>query len=287
MKLPDRLYYPLDKAAKKLSCDVSDIIHLAANGFIALCFKCIIDSMQDSEVIIDFYPCVDEDELDKFVRDEDKSGVLEIPHRFYNSYFSCSGVFKISVEDGRLIKYQFVLERYMGLIEIGQTDIYRNESAFLDEENVSVGWLSTPRDHKSAAMVFFENTDDYEHDYLPFLSEENQQRYFMNVVHEVSKSPSITIDDLVITHTELNRISNQITKEQGYGESPKTASLKGDIIRPLIRMLPDFNNVDLDSLAVSKIKDMVEAIAAEKGVEFPEVHRATWQKYLGRNRMVK
>ncbi|GAB2932114.1 hypothetical protein [Hafnia psychrotolerans] len=37
MNLPARLYYPLDKAAKKLNCDVSDLIHFGATSSVEIC----------------------------------------------------------------------------------------------------------------------------------------------------------------------------------------------------------------------------------------------------------
>lgn len=289
MKLPERLYYPLDKAAIKLNCDVSDIMHFAANGYVSLCFRCIIDSMAKTDTCFDMTLEVDEDALDVFVRDEVKSGKpeMEVQYGLSNSYFSLGGFFKLMIEDGRLNGYFFSLESYMGLIEIGQTTIYRKQGFFLNGDMVDIDWMFTPEDHNESPIGFFEDKMGYGKDVLPFVLDEFNKHLLISVIHEVGDYPSINIDDLVITQTELNRLINHGVKSNDAVEAPKTSALKGDIIRPLIQMLPGFNNVDIDSLPVSKIKDMIEASAAEKGIEFPEVYRSTWQKYLGRSRMIK
>ena len=41
MTLPKRLYFTLDKAAVELGCDIADIIHFAANGYVNLCIKVV------------------------------------------------------------------------------------------------------------------------------------------------------------------------------------------------------------------------------------------------------
>lgn len=42
-------------------------------------------------------------------------------------------------------------------------------------------------------------------------------------------------------------------------------------------------DVDLEETPVTKIAEMIEVIAAQRGVELPSTHRQTWQKYLGRD----
>lgn len=285
--MPERLYYPLDKAAKKINCDVSDIIHLAANGYISLCFKFIFDSIHDSDFPFELYFPVDEDKLDEFILSEKVSGDLDIDNSFINSYFSCRVSLRVNADSGKLKKYNITAKSYMGLIEIGPTDIYRNEDSLLNEENVRVGWMLTPRDHHASAKGFFDESDFYTRDSYPFFPSEFINHFYISVNQGVKDYPSVNINDLVITQTEMHRIMNEVENPKEIEESPKTASLKGEIIRPLIQMIPEFEKIDIDSMPVAKVKDMVEAIAAERGIEFPEVYRATWQKYLGRNRMVK
>ncbi|MFC0224974.1 hypothetical protein [Serratia aquatilis] len=39
MALPERQYYPLDLAAKKLKCDINDLLHYASIGLLELCIS--------------------------------------------------------------------------------------------------------------------------------------------------------------------------------------------------------------------------------------------------------
>lgn len=65
-------------------------------------------------------------------------------------------------------------------------------------------------------------------------------------------------------------------------ESGKTVAKKGELIKCLLRLIDDMSDVDFDNTPVSKIVNIIEATAARKGVDLPETHRQTWQKYLGR-----
>ncbi|HHZ3461553.1 TPA: hypothetical protein ACWCBK_004056, partial [Escherichia coli] len=56
-----------------------------------------------------------------------------------------------------------------------------------------------------------------------------------------------------------------------------------EIIPALIKLIPEMQDVDLEETPVTKIAEMIEVIAAQRGVELPSTHRQTWQKYLGRD----
>lgn len=288
MKLPERLYYPLNKAAKVLNCEVSDLIHLAANGYISLFFKIINNPMSESDWQFALSPNVDEDGLDQYIKDEIGTGLskVELWHSFSNSYFSYGGKFEMFIRNDVITKYTFTLEHYLGLARIGKTDIYRGEQSLLDEKYINVGWLWTPEDDRSKPIGFFEPVPSDEYNSLPFVLESGEwQGNMLTAIHEESELPRVCINDLLITKTEIEKLKKGTISEST--DSDKTIALKGEIIPPLIKMLPSFAGVDLDSFSVAKIKDTVEAIAAEKGIEFPDIHRQTWQKYLGRNRLVK
>lgn len=65
-------------------------------------------------------------------------------------------------------------------------------------------------------------------------------------------------------------------------ESRKTIAKKAELIPQLLKMMPEFNKLDLDKMPVAKIISLVEAAAAAKGIEIPKTDKQTWAKYLGR-----
>lgn len=65
-------------------------------------------------------------------------------------------------------------------------------------------------------------------------------------------------------------------------EHPRTANRKGEIIPALLRMIPEFSDVDVDTEKACKLGDILEATAASKGIELQMPDKNTWSKYLGR-----
>ncbi|NIF02123.1 hypothetical protein F3J38_18995 [Pantoea sp. Acro-805] len=65
-------------------------------------------------------------------------------------------------------------------------------------------------------------------------------------------------------------------------ESNKTIAKKAEIIPQLIKLIPEFNDVDVDETPAEKVVALVESIAASRGVEMPQMHIQTWRRYLGR-----
>lgn len=109
---------------------------------------------------------------------------------------------------------------------------------------------------------------------------------------------TVSTEDLWVTKYDIERIATSgfdfdklsfvgkvenpaaVTKT----ESRKTIAKKGDMIEALLRLLPDFEGQDLDAMAPGRIKEIIEVLAAEKGVSFPETDVGTWSKYLRRGR---
>lgn len=89
---------------------------------------------------------------------------------------------------------------------------------------------------------------------------------------------------LCVRKRDLEFITNNVSmpSKNIKKESNKTASKKSQIIPALIKCIPEMRDIDLDTTSVSKIISLIEAIAAKNGIELPETHRQTWQKYLGR-----
>ncbi len=116
-------------------------------------------------------------------------------------------------------------------------------------------------------------------------------------VSGISTEPDITAEEaiVVIFKKEL-RISKKflcVMSEQledikqtpsfpSMDESGKTIAKKGELIKCLLSLIDDMADVDLDNAPVAKIINIIEAAAARKGVNLPDTHRQTWQKYLGR-----
>ncbi|MEG0870363.1 MAG: hypothetical protein RSG77_25455 [Hafnia sp.] len=109
---------------------------------------------------------------------------------------------------------------------------------------------------------------------------------------------TVSTDDLWVTKHDIERIADaefDFDKLSFIGkvenpttatktESRKTIAKKGDMIEALLRLHPAFEGQDLDSIAPGRIKSIVEAIAAERGVSFPDTDIGTWSKYLRRGR---
>ncbi|MCK7086212.1 hypothetical protein [Enterobacter kobei] len=91
-------------------------------------------------------------------------------------------------------------------------------------------------------------------------------------------------DFLCIRKSDLEVINKNVSMPAKIikEESNKTAAKKSQIIPALIKCIPEMRDIDLDTTPVSKIISLIEAVAARDGVELPELHRQTWQKYLGR-----
>lgn len=65
-------------------------------------------------------------------------------------------------------------------------------------------------------------------------------------------------------------------------ESNKTIAKKAEVIPQLIKLIPEFKDVDVDEMPAEKVVALVESIAASRGVEMPQMHIQTWRRYLGR-----
>lgn len=80
----------------------------------------------------------------------------------------------------------------------------------------------------------------------------------------------------------LGKDIDDLLKKDSRTDSDKTIAKKAELIPALLKMVPELSDLNLDTTPVSKVIEIVEAIAAQKGIHLPEIHRQTWQKYLGR-----
>ncbi len=81
---------------------------------------------------------------------------------------------------------------------------------------------------------------------------------------------------------KFHQLSIDYFKNTQSGEHPRTANRKGEVIPALLKMIPEFDDVDLEGESISKIASILEAIAAAKGIELNLPDKNTWARYLGR-----
>lgn len=316
MSLPKRLYYPLDKAAKELECDISDIIHFGANGYLSLCVK-IHETPRGIEEVSDDWSAnllVNEKYLNgivseyyapftKFKKTDDGTFIAEDETNFdfVNSYTRMQGriQFWVDKETDKVCDYATSLYGIYGLLQLSVRDIYINEENILNDGVFEASNFVIPIDEThSLADGYFKNyVSEFSHegwvsDYIDKDSHELRDQTIENMISKDGEPILVNIKNIFVTYDEIIRIkSGKIDSSQSVSdlniESAKTVAKKGEIIVCLLGMIPEISNLKIDGTPVAKIKEIVEALAAEKGMDFPDTHAQTWARYLGRLRKAK
>lgn len=96
---------------------------------------------------------------------------------------------------------------------------------------------------------------------------------------------TLGLESLCIKHEDLERLKELHSGQ--VDESDKTLAKKENLIRALLELIPELSGVDVDSISVKKLKEIIETTAAERGVDFPKTDLGTWSKYLERGRHKK
>ncbi|MCM7634248.1 hypothetical protein [Enterobacter bugandensis] len=133
---------------------------------------------------------------------------------------------------------------------------------------------------------------------LPFSEEGFGRTEFKTPLHSMEEQLSLSLpisvsmdaSRLYITAHEMGRLTGKpFTSPNGAAvfatnsiESTRTSNRKGEIIPSLLKMIPELKGFDIDNGPVKKIVDIIEATAAEKGIELNSPDKNTWAKYLGR-----
>ncbi|EML9727365.1 hypothetical protein RFI58_004637 [Klebsiella aerogenes] len=244
-----RIYYPLSKAAEKLNCTVDDILHFGATNRIEICaYINGVDEREDNCTFNVFYN--DEDE-ENILNDVNMSNAIltdmyEIALFNYNDALSVEGDFRFEGLYANHLRGFFAIpSEFLVDVELSQLDEFIN---------IKPRDLFTPKNYGKHLML--SNFDD-------LIVPENR---------------------LVVFDSELSVFNASATPKYpgSDNETPKTAAKKSQIIPALIKLIPDMRDVDLEEVPVSKIISLIETIAAKEGIDLPETHRQTWQKYLGR-----
>lgn len=87
---------------------------------------------------------------------------------------------------------------------------------------------------------------------------------------------------LCIRGDDIKNITKPTPLIMGGMEHSRTSNRKGEIIPALLKMIPEFSDVDVDTEKACKLADILEATAASKGIELQMPDKNTWAKYLGR-----
>lgn len=329
MSLPQRLYYPLDKAAKELGCDVSDLIHFAANGDINICVKVHDSGEYLEDIICDWVPdlLVNDTKLINLIKkyyiikdeqfvateegftffgkdnvfDVDKGTLLykdDINFHYVNSYIKLFGniSFTICKDDDEydLFDYKIDLYEVAGLIQLSKFDFFYNESNILlgDEVNVSDFYLPIDNGEKIIGCFSGFNDEFGDNDRYYFIDRDKEFMREESIGNRLSKKNEpvkFSLNDMYITSYEINKIKNHENKKvissalnSDIFDNPKSRATGEKFIKYLISLLPEFSDKDIELLSPTRIKLMLEKIAAKRKVDICEIHSQTLARYLGR-----
>lgn len=249
MNLPERLYYPLPEAAEKLGCTIKDIIHFGAIGAISI------------SVYVEYHYA---DEKTYFHLNIPSEKISEI-----DDFNSLSGNgWSIGHIEFKKVKEGFMIDGYYaktinGFFYINSESLISAE--FSNDELIPLSSVST------GPEPFEDGCID-----IDFL---------------ILNSLSINLNKLCIRSVDLNNIKilgrmPDVVSSAGF-ESQKTIAKKENLIKALLTLVPEFSDVDIERLAVSKIKNIAEVAASARGIDFPKTDLGTWSKYLERGRHKK
>ncbi|VDR24275.1 Uncharacterised protein [Raoultella terrigena] len=324
MTLPKRLYFTLDKAASEVGCDIADIIHYAANGYVNVCIKCISQDNAFSEEPLPGWSTDLGIDVQKFhnwigeyfvLKDMEYSltpegDFLAQDHTVYelvNNYLKVRTNIKFWVEkeSEKIWKYEVVPVSIKGLLQIPFRWIYNSEFSLLDGASILIKAFQVPRDNLGQPVV-----GRFAHDnalfHTDFVADENLLNdNLANAVlgcgprNIIKRDEPIKVDlnDFLITVDEINRLKG-IKRANGYEgfdvnysaqeasdiDNPKSIAVYAELIVSLISMIPDMKNVDASNIPPVKLKEMLSIAASKNGVVFPNIHPQTLAKYLGRGR---
>ncbi len=248
MILPERLYYPLPDAARKLDCTVQDIIHFGAIG--AINISVYIGNHKEknnnsfhlnmpSDLILnidDFGNIYGDGWYIYNIEERHANDELNLDGYFSNGI---DGFFYINNFDLTKIEFDATCKLELTQVSTGSESGYNG--------CIDVNFLTAPLSIDRSFLCI--KKDD---------------------IYNFKESISI--------HRKGQSLLT---------ESPKTIATKSELIPALLKLIPEFDDVDLCTAPIAKITDLVEAIAAKRGVVIPHIHNQTWQAYLGRVRKNK
>ncbi|EFE5032289.1 TPA: hypothetical protein OB753_002499 [Escherichia coli] len=259
MKDFPRIYYTLPMVAKKLGCTVDDVLHLGATNRLEICAYIGENDLLFSENKCSARVIFEDDSESYYVEQIKKRNVIDTD--MYNiSYFHYND----------------------DCVEDTDTGIFRLPGWYA---NYLKGFFAIP----SRYLVDVElsgpcNAVDVKPQHLYTIKAHYKKLYLAEIF-----GLCIPEERLVVFENELSNFDYAAKPVYGGGdrESPKTAAKRNEVIYSLIKLIPEMDDVDLDTESLPKIADLIDSIAASRGIEFPKTHWQTWQKYLGRESQQK
>ena len=244
MKLPERMYYPLSTAAKKLGCTIDDLIHFAAIGAIDVC------------VFVEFHGCNGGDNFDINLPVEYSESISEFGDIFNEQWRIDFVEFKEGGTDDSLGRY--TAKAIRGFFYVSGAFLTALE--FDINKKVKVVAVSTK------PSIGYDNGIDV---LFPL---NNTLTVDVRMMCIKSSDMDNIKDNGKITIGENNK----------HNKSGRADAKISELMPAVLKMIPELADVDLDNEKIAKIVSIIEATAAQKGIVLPDTHRQTWQKYLGR-----
>ncbi|WP_337049356.1 hypothetical protein [Serratia fonticola] len=253
MSLPNRLYYSLAETAEKLKCRVSDILHLGATGRIEVC--AYINDIKSKPNNLSVNVWFESQELDEEITacNSIQCDLFTVAYFTYND--------KLLITDGDLFIKGYYADSLSGFFAVPSESLISLELDKNSAVTVSPRELYSPK--SSGIDIHFGNIDDL----------------------------SISVDYFVVLASEIEVYDEHATathpKYNEKGESDKTVAKKENIIKGLLSLIPELATYEIDEIPVKRLKEMIESVAAKRGVDFPSTDLGTWSKYLERGRHKK
>ncbi|WP_260524139.1 hypothetical protein [Serratia sp. PL7] len=288
MQQPERLYYPLSKAAEILDCDVDYLIHLATIDFAELCIK--YNGQNDDSTTFYWSAYLFEDEVEKqFEKEQPTDSGYTLIDVDYSTKLT---KVKLQInckrlEDGKLEIFTTDFSSLNGVVKIPSEKIRDSEDKFIRGESCNLRVVSIPKTSLKVNSKFLDFSEDYTlNSFLEFT--------WLNDF-------SIRIEDLIMTHEELRRLKNggfpsyeKMTGSPLSGnnqkdpfDNPKTLSKLPELTRGLLSLIPNLNKVDVDATSAEKILELISIEAARQGTAIPDYHIQTIAKYFGKKPAIR
>lgn len=251
--LPKRLYYPLPEAAEKLKCTVKDIIHFGAIGVLKI--SIYINNWIEKEDSVFIVDCQSYDIYPLASASEAAGGIgLLSGEGWY-----VSGIYNKKLPPDDFLGEATFAKHVTGFFYLDKSTLVDFEFNH-DNERIKVTFAYAYENDEAAGYTSLTN----------LLGVEFPSQYLC-----------VLAEDMENIGKAIGAIHQPQSNSQEM-ENSKTAATKSAIIPALINMIPEMNSFDLEIEPVATIVNALETVATKKGIEFPDVHRQTWQKYLGR-----
>ena len=280
----ERLYYTIEKASEILECDHEYLIHLASEGFVEFCVK-IGKMIRSSEGLTGDYD-FNRSKLYEVIANKREQENNKIKINYFSDPLTYAGfeiLYDVDSNGTMINEYEVSLTSIKGIVAVSKRFIFENEMGLIAGKSADSQRFGVPKKPNFSSKYDFVFAD----------AEENAGGLIGDIV--LPEPMAIDKSMLVITSMELKRL-----KEKGFPEmdkefdlsypssnsdsdniSRKTLANVVKLSRALVSMIPALKNLDVDSITSTKLKEILEAEAAQQQVDFPEFHHQTVAKYFG------